>query len=292
MDGVDPHPTFQVSARAQVPGVTVAQPQVAVSGERSVAIEIPLSAAPDAEAASGDVTLEVRSGPRRVRVAVPLEVGRFRVAMIESQLGGEWRYPFDALLRYPGIAPEFIPPGEVRDRLPSSAAEIAERWEAIVIGDTGVGAAVFAPEQLQAIADFVLAGGGLMMIGGMQCYTPGGYGETPLAEVLPVDMSDGSYVMGEIHVEVTEPEAVFFEGYDAVFPPFGAHQTLSEKPGSRVIARFSDGTPFATLGEAGKGRTLALGAIWNHGSGRAFRQWREYGRFVGRCVRWVGHDLD
>ena len=137
-----------------------------------------------------------------------------------------------------------------------------------------------------------IAGGGLMMIGGMQCYTPGGYGETTLAEALPVDMSDGSYVMGEMHVEVTEPEAVFFEGYDAVFPPFGAHQTLSEKPGSRVIARFSDGTPFATLGEAGKGRTLALGAIWNHGSGRAFRQWRESGRFVGRCVRWVGHDLD
>ena len=59
-----------------------------------------------------------------------------------------------------------------------------------------------------------------------------------------------------------------------------------------MIARFGDGTPFATLGTAGKGRVLSLGAIWNHGSGAAFRQWKEYGRFVGRCVRWTAGDLE
>ena len=57
-------------------------------------------------------------------------------------------------------------------------------------------------------------------------------------------------------------------------------------------ARFADGTPFVTFGRYGEGRTLAMGAIWNHGSGRAFRQWREYGRFIGRCVRVVAGDLE
>ena len=91
---------------------------------------------------------------------------------------------------------------------------------------------------------------------------------------------------------VLEKGVRLFEGYDPVFPPFGAHQLLRAKLGARVLAQFTDGTPFVTLGQAGKGRVLALGAIWNYGSGKAFRQWPNYGRFVGRAVRWAAKDLD
>jgi len=292
LDGIDPQPSFQVTARTELPGVSVGEPRITPTGERSISIEVPVSAAADAQPAAGGLTLEVRSGPRRAEATVRVEIGRFRVALIENDLGDEWRYPLNALSTYPGIAPEFIPPARVADTLPASAAEIAQRWEALVIGDTGAGAESFTPGQLQAMADFVLAGGGLMMVGGMKCYTPGGYAETPLAEVLPVDMSDGSYAMGEVGVRVTEPEFIFFKDYEPGFPAFGAHQMLREKAGARVIARFTDGTAFVTLGEPGRGRTLALGAIWNHGSGRQFRMWEQYGRFIGRCVRWVAHDLD
>ena len=92
-------------------------------------------------------------------------------------------------------------------------------------------------------------------------------------------------------MQVLRPELVFFEGYDPAFPAFGAHQLLRARPGSDVIAQFEDGTPFVTLGTAGEGRVLAMGAIWNHGSGAAFRQWPRYGTFIGRCVRWTARDL-
>ncbi len=292
VDGVDAHPQLEVTAQAKLPGLTAGEPRVEPTGEGAATIAVTLSGAADAKPATGDLTLAVRSGPRSTTAIIPAEIGRFRVALIESESSAEWRYPFEALRRYPGIAIEFIPAGRVRQLLPSSAAQIAARWEVIILAETSSGAEAFAPEQLQALADFVRAGGGLMTIGGMKCYTPGGYAATPLKDVLPVDLSDGSYVMGQIGVEVLEKQLRLFEGYDPAFPDFGAHQMLKAKPGARVIARFTDGTPFVALQEAGKGRTLALGAIWNHGSGRAFRQWAQYGRFIGRCVRWLGRDLE
>lgn len=42
---------------------------------------------------------------------------------------------------------------------------------------------------LTILADSVLKGRGLLMIGGYHSFGPGGYGETPLAEVLPIRMS-------------------------------------------------------------------------------------------------------
>ena len=291
-DGVDARPQVVADVKADVPGLVVGPARVAVVGEGRVRVVVPLSVPAGAEAAKGVLTVALRSGPRRVAFEVPVEVGRFRVVLIENEVGDEWRYPLAALHAYPGIAAEFLPAGSLATAFPDTPEGIAGRWDAVALGDTGTGAAAFTPKQLAALAEFVRRGGGLMTIGGAKCYTAGGYANAPLAGVLPVDLSDGSYAMGEIGVDVLEKAAVFFEGYDPVFPRFGAHQRLREKAGTRVLARFSDGTPFAVLGTAGRGRVLSLGAIWNHGSGKAFREWPAYGRFIGRCVRWIARDLE
>jgi uncharacterized membrane protein len=48
-------------------------------------------------------------------------------------------------------------------------------------------AAAFTPEQLRMIADFVSKrGGGLLMVGGRRSFAEGGWGGTPVGEVLPV----------------------------------------------------------------------------------------------------------
>lgn len=290
-DGFDPRPVFEVRALGELAGLALSEPEVTPAAPGTARIRITATAEPKAPAGQGSVKVEVRSGARRATLALDATIGRFRALMIESASGDEWRHPFSVLRPYPGIAVEFMAPESLAADFPPTAEGIAARWETIIIGDTGIGAAAFSPAQLQAISDFVLDGGGLMTIAGAKCYAPGGYGETPIAEILPVEMADGSYRMGEVKVEVLKPELVFFEGYDPVFPPFGAHQLLRAKPGAQVIAQFDDGTPFVTLGSAGKGRVLSMGAIWNHGSGAAFRQWREYGRFIGRCVRWTARDL-
>jgi len=291
-DGVEAKPKVAISAKTELPGVSVGDVRIVSAGEGRASVTLPLLAAKNAPPATGVLTLDIRSGPRRTTLETPVKVGRFRAALIESDASAEWRYPFQALHAYPGIAIEYLPASQLKVSFPDAAEGIAARWEAVILAETGEGAAAFAPKQLAALAEFVKQGGGLMTIGGMKCYTPGGYAETPLKDILPVDLSDGAYALGDIGVEVLERKTVFFEGYDPVFPMFGAHQRLTAKPGARVLARFTDGAPFAALGEAGKGRVLCLGAIWNHGSGKAFRQWPQYGRFVGRCVRWVARDVD
>jgi uncharacterized membrane protein len=290
-DGVEDSPHLEVTVTSEVAGVSAEVSAPSLLGHGQATVRLHVQADAKATPAAGELKLLVRSGSRVARAAIPVSIGRVRVLIVESGPGEEWRYPFNALRPYPGIAPDFMAAGDLKSAFPTSATEIARRWDVITLGDTGTGAEAFTAQQLQALADFVRAGGGLMTIGGAKCYTAGGYDRTPLAEILPVRLEDGSYAMGSIDVEVLDKTVVFFEHYEPNFPEFGAHQKLTARPEARVLARFTDGTPFLTLGEAGRGRVLSLGAIWNCGSGTAFRQWPNYGTFIGRCVRWAGKDL-
>ncbi len=71
-------------------------------------------------------------------------------------------------------------------------ADLAERfkpgkYEVYMLGN--LDASVFQPGELDDLEDSVSKGAGLMMIGGVHSFGPGGYAETPLAKVLPVKMS-------------------------------------------------------------------------------------------------------
>ena len=64
-------------------------------------------------------------------------------------------------------------------------------YRAIILGS--VEAASFSPDQLRMIADFVSKrGGGLLMLGGRRAYAEGGWGGTPVGEVLPVVLDNGT----------------------------------------------------------------------------------------------------
>jgi uncharacterized membrane protein len=61
------------------------------------------------------------------------------------------------------------------------------QYRAIILGS--VEAASFSPEQLRMLADFVSKrGGGLLMLGGRRSFAEGGWGGTPVGDVLPVVM--------------------------------------------------------------------------------------------------------
>jgi uncharacterized membrane protein len=64
-------------------------------------------------------------------------------------------------------------------------------YRAIILGS--VEAASFSPEQLRMIADFVSKrGGGLLMLGGRRSFAEGGWGGTPVGEVLPVVLENAN----------------------------------------------------------------------------------------------------
>ena len=62
------------------------------------------------------------------------------------------------------------------------------RYRAVILGS--VEASFFTVEQLRMLADFVgERGGGLLLLGGRRAFAEGGYAETPLADVMPVEVT-------------------------------------------------------------------------------------------------------
>ena len=75
-------------------------------------------------------------------------------------------------------------PDELLGGFPKTREELFA-YRAIILGS--VEAASFTPEQLRMLADFVSKrGGGLLMLGGRRSFAEGGWGGTPVGEVLPV----------------------------------------------------------------------------------------------------------
>ena len=75
-------------------------------------------------------------------------------------------------------------PDELIGGFPKSREELFS-YRSVILGS--VEAASFTPEQLRMLADFVSKrGGGLLMLGGRRAFAEGGWGGTPVGEVLPV----------------------------------------------------------------------------------------------------------
>ena len=82
------------------------------------------------------------------------------------------------------------------------------QYRAIILGS--VEAAAFTPEQLRMLADFVSKrGGSLLMLGGRRAFAEGGWGGTPVGEVLPVVMAAAnSKYFTEVSVRPTRAGAL------------------------------------------------------------------------------------
>jgi uncharacterized membrane protein len=99
-------------------------------------------------------------------------------------------------------------PDELIGGFPKTREELFA-YRAIILGS--VEAASFTPEQLRMLADFVnKRGGGLLMLGGRRSFAEGGWGGTPVGEVLPVviENSNTKY-FSEVQARPTRAGATF-----------------------------------------------------------------------------------
>ena len=84
-------------------------------------------------------------------------------------------------------------------------------YRAVILGS--VEAAFFTLEQMRMLADFVgERGGGLLLLGGRRAFAEGGYANTPLADVMPIEVvqpgeSDGEY-FAELQISPTPAGAM------------------------------------------------------------------------------------
>ncbi len=153
-----------------------------------------------------------------------------------------------------------------------------DRYDVFVIGD--LPAAAIGNDQLLMMANWVAKGKSLLMLGGYQSFDAGGYGDTPLANVLPVQMrkgvarggrqNDPSFeISGMLQPQTTiaHPITLLSDGGDSAaiwrrLPPIPGGTRLGPPkpvPGISVLLADEKKQPLLVVGEFGKGRVAALG---------------------------------
>ncbi|MEO8904713.1 MAG: glutamine amidotransferase [Polyangiaceae bacterium] len=162
---------------------------------------------------------------------------------------------------------------------------------------------------LPALADYVRGGGGLIMVGGPSSFAGGGYARSPLESVLPVELKGGEppFDTADFVPRYTEAgrSAPVLHGVTELFgddlPTFSGSNTLGPaRPNSITLWEHPDrragrgAMPVLALGEAGDGRSIALGVDGTHAL--AFSEFadraagRGYGALWDGLVGWLMRD--
>jgi uncharacterized membrane protein len=176
-------------------------------------------------------------------------------------------------------------------------------------------------DYLENIRSYVEGGGGLVMLGGSQSFTSGGYYGTPVAAALPVDLYgpfDSGPILdtGKFQPQLTEAGTMHpvtslrYAANDNVaawksLPPLeGVNLVAGAKPDATVLAvhprlKTKTGKPMPVIvaGEYGKGRSLAVttDTLWKYGFVAAARpgdDGRHYTKFWENAIRWLIQDPD
>ena len=148
-------------------------------------------------------------------------------------------------------------------------------YKGIILGS--IEASYFTGDQLRMLADFVSErGGGLLALGGRRALGEGGFGGTPVAEVLPVDLGGGpndkAGFLSELKVDVTVPGSMHAATQIAEAESTSAKRWKSMPPVTSVnrIGRARPGATVLLTGEPSKGgdKEIVL-AYQRYGRGKA-----------------------
>ncbi|HEY4159414.1 MAG TPA: glutamine amidotransferase [Polyangiaceae bacterium] len=186
------------------------------------------------------------------------------------------------------------------DHLPSFDAVILQDIDAVTYK---------LARHLGALENYVRSGGGLIMVGGPSAFAGGGYAGSPIERVLPVSLRrhDPPFDGGEFVPRYTEAgrSAPVLRGLVALvgdeLPTMGGANLLGPaRDGALVLwehpeQRIGAGPmPVLALGEAGDGRSIALGVDGTHAL--AFSEFAEssggraYGALWDGLVGWLMRD--
>lgn len=150
------------------------------------------------------------------------------------------------------------------------------------------------PNRLKLLRDWVLDGGGLLMIGGyfsfQGIYARARWHGTPVEEVLPVAISpsDDRVEVPEGFTPSIAADHGVLDGLPRDWPYFLGYNKLSVRPSTTVVLATETGDPFLTLAEPGCGRTAAFASdCAPHWGSRDFCDWPYYGLFWAQLIEWL-----
>jgi len=188
--------------------------------------------------------------------------------------------------------------------------EELKNFDVIVLDDFSH-RAYFNPLYLERLRDFVRDGGGLAMFGGSRSFDNGGYSDSALREVLPVELDGkGTYQfqkrvrpvltpVGKAHpVTRLLPDPRGNEEAWAKIPPLtGLNQVRSAK-GETLLSAAVDGAgtglPLLTVGRFAKGRTLAFMSDdawrWNFMAVANGQTPQNHLKLMRQAMRWLAQE--
>lgn len=217
-------------------------------------------------------------------------------AFIAALSGGDFR--FDYMLCH-----------EAAQEFPSSA-EALDAYDCIILSDIGANTLLLspqvwlhsqrAPNRLKLLRDYVLRGGGLVMVGGYYSFQGinGGarYRNTAVEQVLPVQIHpyDDRLELPEGIAPVMTPLAATHPVFGGVAraPPhlLGINEVVA-KPGATTLLSLPEeegGHPVLVIGEAGLGRSAAWTTdIGPHWLPDAFLGWEGFRPLWTNLLHWV-----
>jgi uncharacterized membrane protein len=205
-------------------------------------------------------------------------------------------------LRGAGHDVTYMPSHVAARQFPATVAEL-QSYDAVVLSDIGANTLLIppttfsrgrrAPNRLDALRDWTLAGGGLAMIGGYLTFQgiegKANYRNTVLADVLPIEMEPGDdreECPQGIH-PCSAGDHPLVAGLDAEWPAILGFQRLVARDGAHVAATVGE-HPLLVVGRAGEGRSLAYATdIGPHWAPEAFTSWDGFATLWDRAMRWL-----
>lgn len=197
---------------------------------------------------------------------------------------------------------DFMPNHVASDRFPATAEELSQ-YDVVVLSDIGANTlllphSVFTrgirmPDRLAVLADWVRAGGALLMVGGYLSFqgieAKANYRATALADVLPVQLEIGDD--REETPQGVQPRVVAQHpataGVEPVLPHILGYQRFQPRPGSQTLIDV-DGRPLLVVGTAGEGRVAAFATdMGPHWLPAEFLEWAGFDQLWQSMLGWL-----
>lgn len=209
--------------------------------------------------------------------------GGLRVLYLEGTLRSESRFLRQSLADSADIELDYLwLDPRLRDRWPVDLEErlTDARYDVFLLGD--LDSTALGETNLQLLAEAVEAGKGLVLLGGYHSFGPGGYRDTPLADVMPILMDrferqdfdapirEDLHVPGPLSMRPIRDHPIVrladnqqnASVWERLPPLTGANRFTGVKDaaGTMVIAESDEGEPLLVVGEPGRGRVAAMAA--------------------------------
>ncbi|MCC5947915.1 MAG: cytoplasmic protein [Nitriliruptoraceae bacterium] len=214
----------------------------------------------------------------------------------------EGQAPLQHALEQAGCQFDFLPNHRAVEEFPWTAEDLGV-YDVVIFSDLPADTLLLhpktfsggerTPNRLNAVAEFVQAGGGFLMVGGYMSFSgieaKAGYHNTCIPELLPVDLLPYDDRVETPEGVTPEPalEHPILEGIEGPWPWFLGYNRTVAKSGAQVLVEAGN-DPFLAIHDVGSGRAGAFASDCSpHWGSPDFLDWPFYGQMWSQLVGWL-----